>query len=91
MKLSVVQPCRSTCGVQVWSEGHVGRAGNEPSRAWLGLAWCGSVPERARLGSACPYHELAKEARLSSTLARELARLGSRAIFWYLSLDYLVN
>jgi hypothetical protein len=67
------------------------RAGNEPSRARLGSARCGSVPERARLGSARPFHELAKEARLGSTLAREPARLGSRAIFWYLSLHYLVN
>jgi hypothetical protein len=57
------------------------RTGNEPSRARLGSARCGSVPERAQLGSARPFHELVKEARLGSTLAREPARLGSRAIF----------
>jgi hypothetical protein len=67
------------------------RAGNEPNSARLGSARCGSVPERARLGSARPFHELVKEARLGSTLAREPARLGSRAIFWYFSLHYLVN
>jgi hypothetical protein len=65
--------------------------GLETSRARLGSARCGSVPERARLDSARPFHELVKEARLGSTLAREPARLGSRAIFWYFSLHYLVN
>jgi hypothetical protein len=62
------------------------RAGNKPSRARLGAARCLN-----ELGSARPFHELAKEARLGSTLAREPTRLGSRAIFWYLSLHYLVN
>jgi hypothetical protein len=55
------------------------RAGNEPSRARLGSARCGSVADRARLGSARPFHELGRQARLGSKVARELARLGSRA------------
>jgi hypothetical protein len=62
------------------------RAGNEPSRARLGSARCLN-----ELGSVRPFHELAKEAQLGSTLAREPARLGSRAIFWYFLLHYLVN
>jgi hypothetical protein len=57
------------------------RAGNEPSRARLGAARCLN-----ELGSARPFHELTKEARLDLG-----SRAGSRAIFWYLSLHYLVN
>jgi hypothetical protein len=47
----------------------------------LGSARCGSVPERARLGSSIPRAGERGSARLGSTLAREPARLGSRAIF----------
>jgi len=38
------------------------RAGNEPSRARLGSARCGSAHERAEPGSARPSNELADEA-----------------------------
>jgi len=55
------------------------RAGNEPSRARLGSARCGSAHERAEPGSARPSNELADEARLGSYEAREPARAGSRA------------
>jgi hypothetical protein len=60
---------------------HVGRdmtrAGNEPSPAR-----CGSVSERARLSSS-----------ISRAGKRGSARLdfGSRVIFWYLPLHYLMN
>jgi hypothetical protein len=57
-----------------WTTKRSCRAGNEPSRAR-----CGSVADRARLGSARPFHELRNQARLGSKAAREPARLGSRA------------
>jgi hypothetical protein len=50
------------------------RGGNELSRARLGLARCGSLMQRAELGSARPSGELENEARLGSLLAREPAR-----------------
>jgi hypothetical protein len=59
-------------------------AGRRESQMELGLetsrAELGSVPERARLGSS-----------IRRAGERGSARLGSRAIFWYLSLHYLVN
>jgi hypothetical protein len=51
-----------------------GRAGNEPSRARLGSARCGSVKERAEPGSARFSGELCNQARLGSVQAREPAR-----------------
>ena len=56
---------------------HKIRAGNEPSRARLGSARCGSLSTRAELGSARSFIELEIQARLGSTVARELARTGS--------------
>jgi hypothetical protein len=53
-----------TYGRRVAVGGVGNRAGNEPSR----------------LSSARPFHELTKEARLGSTLAREPARLASHIL-----------
>jgi hypothetical protein len=43
-----------------------GRAGNETSRAQLGLARCGSMPERAWFGSSIPRAGERGSVRLAS-------------------------
>jgi hypothetical protein len=54
--------------------------GLETRRVELSSAWLGAARCLNELGLARPFLELAKE-----------ARFGSRAMFWYLLLYYLVN
>jgi hypothetical protein len=61
-------------------QGLATRGGNEPSRARLGSARCGSFTQRARLGSARSSDELGKAARLGSLQAREPARRANEPI-----------
>jgi hypothetical protein len=63
-------------------------SGNVVNQGWKRA---GSARCLNELGSARLVHFTSWQKKLGSTLAREPARLGSRAIFWYLSLHYLVN
>jgi hypothetical protein len=58
---------------EAWEEWFDSRAGNEPSRAWL--------------GSARPFHELGRQAWLDSKVAREPARLARHTLIYIIALS----